>query len=567
MRTETRQATKGTHVPTPQPLMAEVQIRRTQQACWVYAWDRDRQHVRVTGRQQAHADLPADLAGLPIEGQKEVPALVFAPQSLAPGTWVSVRIVGALQTLPAQSTDPHAFPLDGWLLLAVPDLSQYQPSFSSLEEIPADLLAACQSYMRYRAMLSSVSVREIVSHPTEVVEQRLREARGWLKRAQHEQTRHRRDRRVSASQTTQPEEKAVAWRSIEGLTVKQRRQMAQAKTLEALTPFLQAEQLIQFVPTRYQQALTQLLLDDERLLAFLHRPLLQHRTGVLGLQRWRSNEGLFLVTDRQLLWLRDFFSPGSSGMTTGYFAHMAPLERLASVQILPPGLTPAPWAEALGTRSFPYARLVLELASQAGSEWFVVEFPAGTMTEKALVRVATILQAFLPLAPGQPERRVCCLPVVEAWMPRGTEAERLAALGGIFPQESRQHLEQCLEQRLAATGEELLVSVLVPALVEYQSPPRLVALTQRAVLLFDETVEKRLFPSKRPTRRPIVERRYELTRISSAQLNYSLFGSSLRLFLPQPQQVQYEDIPFHSPAIAWFLPLFTRLRLLLSSPL
>jgi hypothetical protein len=562
MSRETQQTTKRTRSTLPPPLTLEVQIQRAQQTAWMYAWDHDRQRLRVTGVQQAHTDLPADLASLRIESQKEVPVLVFAPpQGLAPGTWVSVRILGALQRLPAKPADSHAFPLDGWLLLAVPDLPQCLLAFTSLEELPAEFLAACHTYWRYQAMLSSVSVAQIVSHPATTVEQRLREARGWLKRAQHEQAQHR---RVSVAQT---EEKAVAWRSIEGLTAEQRRQMGQAKTLEELTPFLQAEQLIQFVPPRYQQALSHLLLDDERLLAFLHRPLLQRRTGILGLQQWRSNEGLFLVTDRQLLWLRDFFSPGSSGMTTGYFAHTAPLERLSSIQVLPLGPTPAPWADALRTRSLPYVRLALEIASLTGSEWFVVEFPPGATTEEALARVATVLHAFLPLAPGQQERRVCRLPQIEAWMPRGAEAERLAALGGIFPEEGKHRLEQRLAERLATTGEDLLVSVLVPALVEYQSPPRLVALTRQAVLLFDEAVEKRLFLSKRPASGQIVEHRYELPHISSAQLNYSLFGSSLRLFVPhQRNGVQHLDIPFHSPAIAWFLPLFTRLRLLLTSP-
>ena len=61
--------------------------------------------------------------------------------------------------------------------------------------------------------------------------------------------------------------------------------------------------------------------------------------------------------------------------------------------------------------------------------------------------------------------------------------------------------------------------------------------------------------------------RYELATISSAQLRYSLVGSSLSLFVPQLDgQTHQQVIPFHSPAIAWFLPLFTRLRVALSGP-
>ncbi|MBE3560726.1 MAG: hypothetical protein IMW89_16125, partial [Ktedonobacteraceae bacterium] len=46
-----------------------------------------------------------------------------------------------------------------------------------------------------------------------------------------------------------------------------------------------------------------------------------------------------------------------------------------------------------------------------------------------------------------------------------------------------------------------------------------------------------------------------------------LLGCGLRLFLPlKTGGVQHLTIPFHSPAIAWFLPLFTRLRLLMAGP-
>ncbi len=53
-------------------------------------------------------------------------------------------------------------------------------------------------------------------------------------------------------------------------------------------PHAQAEHLIRFVPERFQQALADLLLDDERLLAFVERPLLRQRTGLPGMQTWCS---------------------------------------------------------------------------------------------------------------------------------------------------------------------------------------------------------------------------------------------------------------------------------------
>jgi len=96
---------------------------------------------------------------------------------------------------------------------------------------------------------------------------------------------------------------------------------------------------------------------------------------------------------------------------------------------------------------------------------------------------------------------------------------------------------------------------------------RLAALTCRTLLVLED--------ARGTSRRSWGERasqtehmyRYGLTSISSAQLRQSLLGSSLSIFVPQPDgHTQQHVFPFHSPAIARFLPLFTRLRLLLGAP-
>ncbi len=370
--------------------------------------------------------------------------------------------------------------------------------------------------------------------------------KGWLKREEED-------------------ERPVAWRAIEGLAEALRLQIQQQALLEdgVPAPHAQAEELIRFVPQRFQHALADLLFDDERLLAFVERPLLRHRTGLLGMQTWRSNEGLFLVTDRQVLWLRDFLSPGSGFLPGGYIAHMAPLERLQSIALLPPGTAPAEFAGRLEAEDSPYPRLVMEVTSCAGSELFVVEFPHTPETEKALARIIGILRAFLPSPQEAEDRRVRRLPVVEAWMPRGAEAEQLALLGGMVPAAISQRLEHRLADLLDAGGEEVLASALVPALEDYKSPARLVALTRRALFVLEDEG----LTSPRSTGAQEHMHRYDLAIISSAQLRYSLLGSSLSIFVPQPAgHAQKYLVPFHSPAIARFLPLFTRLRQLLSGP-
>ena len=178
------------------------------------------------------------------------------------------------------------------------------------------------------------------------------------------------------------------------------------------------------------------------------------------------------------------------------------------------------------------------------------------------------LRAFLPYSEGERDQRVRRLPSVEAWLPRGAEAEQLAGLGGIVPAAIAGRLEQRLSSQLKKDGEEeLLVSVLVPALEDYKSPARLVALTRSALLVIEDASGK----SKRASANRVSHTEhvhcYALATISSAQLRHSLLGSSLSIFVPQPDgRTQRHLLPFHSPAIAWFLPLYTRLRLLLSGP-
>ncbi len=541
---------------TTQALRLEVCVQQTRQDCWQYTWDRDRGMLRLSGRLPGQADLPADLAILRLEDQAEVPVYVLASQSLIPGALVPVRVLGAF-TQPVQ--EPNAWPCAGWVLLATPDLPDLLHCYEHLEQVSRSLLTALSTHAGAHLLCTPAGPDEPQLRSPEEVARILREARFWLKRARRHpvsvQPQRRRD-----------EEPSVAWRAVEELSDEQRERIALARRLSELTPLLEAEQLIRFVPLRFQQTLQQVLQDDEHLLAFLERPLLRHRTGWLGLQQYRANAGLFLLTDRQALWVRDFFSPGASSFPEGYIAHSIPLERLFSVDVLPAGV-----GEVSSQRASPYRHLCLRLESSSGLETLDIAFPEDEISEQALAHITRLLRAFLPhAAPDeagwQDDRRVRRLPSVDAWMPQGAEARRLHNLGGVMPEETRQALEQLLADLLAG-GEDLLVSALVPALEQYRSPARLVALTRGAVLLLDAPAEHARGRPAAARAAAIQMRRYPLTQLSSAQLSYSLLGSELRLFVPCPEsEAQQVIVPFQSPAIAWFLPLFTRLRLALSVP-
>jgi len=546
------------------PMMIDVQVHQPHQDCPVYSWDRERECLRVSEIFHTEPGLPADLATTRLEGKLEVPVLLLGACSFPPGTLAQARLLGALSPTPAEEQE-HLYPSDDWLFVAAASVDASLSSYHSVEMLPPTQLGALRAYMRTQVKAEQQQGPRVIElHPSDIAARCIRETRLLLKQEQRKQP-----KRKSWLKRGE-EERPVAWRAIEGLAEALRLQLQHDALLQEskAAPHAQAEHLIRFVPERFQQALADLLLDDERLLAFVERPLLRHRTGVLGMQQWRSNEGLFLVTDRQVLWLRDFLAPGSGFLPGGYIAHMAPLERLQAITILPAGNAPDELADRLESRDSPYMRLVMEVSSCTGSEIFAIEFPAKAEMEKALAHINGTLRAFLPYSEGERDRRVRRLPTVEVWLPRGAEAEQLAGLGGIVPAAIAERLEQRLSSQLKSDGEEeLLVSALVPALEDYKSPARLVALTRSALLVIEDASGKSKRASADRVRHTEHVHCYALATISSAQLRHSLLGSSLSIFVPQSDgRTQRHLVPFHSPAIAWFLPLYTRLRLLLSGP-
>jgi hypothetical protein len=543
-------------------MVIEVQVRWPHCDCPLYTWDRERACLRVTDIYCAEPGVPADLATLHLEGRLDVPVLLLSRFGFPPGTLVSARLLGALGPASSAGEQGRSLPAVGWVFVAAAQADASLSAYHSLDMLPAAQLAILQTYVQAQAQEElQLGAGEIHSCSADTAARLIRETRLLLKRERRMQPRGK-----GWLKREEEEERPVAWRAIEGLAEALRLQIQQKAFLQdgVPAPYAQAEQLIRFVPQRFQHALTNLLLDDERLLAFVERPLLRHRTGWLGMQTWRSNEGLFLVTDRQVLWLRDFLAPGSSFLPGGYIAHMAPLERLQSIALLPAaGTAPAEFADRLEAEDSPYPRLVMEVASCTGCELFVIEFPHTPEMEKALARITGILRAFLPSPQGTDDQRVRRLPVVEAWLPRGAEAKQLALLGGTVPAAMSQRLEHRLADLLDAGGEEVLASALVPALEDYKSPARLVALTRRALFMLEDASSTS--PRSKGTQEHAL--RYDLAAISSAQLRYSLLGSSLSIFVPQTAgRAQQHIFPFHSPAIARFLPLFTRLRLLLGGP-
>ncbi len=552
----------------PSPFIVNVVVHQPQRDCVLYSWDHQYACLRVTGLHHADTGLPADLAVMNLEELVDVPVLILTAHSFPPGTLIDVRVLGAILTRSAHEEQEVSFALDGWFLVAVASIDSTLTAYSSLEQLPLAQQIALKRYVLAQTAKEGQQFLEEQENvqfcDADEVAHLLRETRVQIKRGK------RTRRRGKEWFTPQGEEVSPSWRIIEGLSDALRAQLQQNRLAQddEPAPHAQAEQLIRFVPQRFQETLAELLLDDERLLAFVERPLLRHRTGVLKMQQWRSNEGLFLVTDRQVLWLRDFLSPGRNFLSGGYIAHSAPVERLQRIMLLPAGAAPAELAGYLESRDSPYLRLVIQVESRTGSEHVVIEFSQQAESEKMLARIVDLLQAFLPRAEGSSDQRVRRLPMVDIWQPQGAEAEQLRGLGGSVPAALAQQFEQRLAEEVSRAHDECLASALVPALEDYQSPARLIGLTRQAVLVLEEeNAAKRPAAGKRVDQARRL-RRYDLTTLTSAQLRYSLLGSSLSLFLPRAnEKTEQVVLPFHSPAIAWLRPLFTRLRVALSGPL
>jgi hypothetical protein len=246
-------------------------------------------------------------------------------------------------------------------------------------------------------------------------------------------------------------------------------------------------------------------------------------------------------------------------------ARTLPVERLRACLVEREG--PAPDGRR-AVREEPPAllRAVLQVAATGGQERLGFEFPAWPEAEEALQGLSALVRAFLPLPPEERERegRLRVWPTLTPWEPGPGQREELADLGGQLPEALRRRFETALMEWLAAQGlddKEVLLSLGLPALDGYGSPPRWLALTRSGLLVL-EAPEGRAVPGRAPG--PVLVRCLAPWSLSSLELRYSLLGSGLTLFEPRtPEGLIRYDLPFAGPALALVLPLFVRLRTLL----
>lgn len=147
-------------------------------------------------------------------------------------------------------------------------------------------------------------------------------------------------------------------------------------------PHTVAEYAIPMLPLRFQEYIARMLLPDERILFFVHRPPFHapRRPPLFRAKKFR--EGILLVTDRQVLFMEDTIPPGITMVHWGYHATLNAPERIA-------GVTTSARESA--------SRLSLTFDAGRGHETVAFDFPRQYLP--ALQEVAALLASFAAPSP------------------------------------------------------------------------------------------------------------------------------------------------------------------------
>jgi hypothetical protein len=536
--------------------------------------------------------------------------VLLADPPVPPGTWARARPLGAWRPYPAPGEPALPAPtmpddatleaLGAWTIIAVPEADAAFDAAASIADLPEAWRVRLDGALR--------SLDASAGHPAapSAVWLDARAATDLCNRARLAARRTRGgDDAVGMTLAEGREGHAgeaggrAAWRALSGLS---------AAELRALGPgaYSEAEHLLRFIPHRFSRYLGELLARDERVLFFAERPAATpHAAGrvrdlIAGRRPARLQAGLLLVTDQQVLCVRDFAPPDATLVEWGYLARSYPLGRLVGACALPPhaaftSLAERETAQALGLpvddaarataalralgadsrrelAADALARLVVAVEGRAGLELAAMAVPSEVAG--GLDWAAQLLRGFAPRrgAMGTADRRLRPLPAVGAWDPPPEEVKRLEGLGGEIAPPLRDALDAALAGALAPEEKPLAVARAADpdAGGGGQEAAHLLALTASRLIV----ARARRAPRSRPGATPVtVVTSRDLGELTSASLQHSLLGCALWASRPARGAADGKaDAPdfavsFASPAIEPFRALFVRLRALLGGPI
>jgi inorganic pyrophosphatase len=283
-------------------------------------------------------------------------------------------------------------------------------------------------------------------------------------------------------------------------------------------PYSFAEQAVPRLPARFQEYIARALLPDERILMFIHRPVTATRRG-FALRRTKLREGIFVLTDRQVLFMVDSLPPDSTLVHWGYIARVGAVERVAEIQVRHEGQLVV---------------LDVTFAASRGAETASFEFPSEFA--EAVDEAAELLGGFVPSAGSRGVRRR---------YPREIPAD-LPSLAEVRAQE-----QAPAWVRETLSDEHVLAWAAAPA--DRGQPPRLVVGEQSVVV-------------EGADRGKDGRQRIPIGAVTTLGITLSLTGCRLEVAVGDGEAVHRPTLRFQYPAAPPFLGAFTAIRHLLGLP-
>ncbi|HEY8695785.1 MAG TPA: hypothetical protein VIR57_23930, partial [Chloroflexota bacterium] len=309
-------------------------VVQPRQATYHYVWDPQQLRLRVDKLVHPEHQLPADYGTVlsAVWGHALMPGLLFGSGPVAPDALVQGRVMGALRATASG---------DVLLLVANTVDAEWASSDGASDQVWQQAQTAAA------VLLPSEQTDRIGTA----------EALEMVRDAQ-------RGARVDAAGRERPVGRA--WQALG---------TAGQRPLELGHTYSRAEYSLWRLPWRFQTYAPDLVVNDERVHYFIHRP--EWRSGLL--KRTTLNEGLLMLTDRQVLFLQDAIPPGLVMARWGYLAKSVAVERLKAVDM---------------HRQRSQVELIITSAGNAGDERTVIPFAGDAHAQVEFA--AELLRPFLP---------------------------------------------------------------------------------------------------------------------------------------------------------------------------
>ena len=466
----------------------DVIVEQSRASANEYVWDEKDRAIRVSRAVYTDTSAPLErgviahtftLHGEPLQALLVINLPTFG------GCRVEARILGAIERCDGESTD--------YAIVAVANGDTRLTNVQRLDDLEESARDAIQALLRNHAR--------------------------WLDRAEASKYVHAARQRWALAHSEDTSERAVpAWQVNTGDFDPFRRAAETAR-------YSSAENRLWILPTRFQNYVAALLLPDERILAWVHRPLMaQSRLGIFGREALR--QGVLIITDQQFLWMVDPVTPSLDVEGYGYVARTFAIERLRDVV----------W-ESNDKR----LRLSVTLGNARGdTESFAIDFPL--RAQQDLNEVVHMLKRFLPRAN---ETRLARRNPLE---PLCRELDDPMASDKAPVRATVARLQEILAREV--NDETIYAQGYVP---EWSDGARLVTVTERFIRI---TNDQRNQATATP---PI-----PLDAIGTVEVCHSVLGSWFRVWLPGSQQLDKWEIALPPVIVDAFNDCAVALRFLLA---